>query len=1000
MIEIGQEERAKGAGMWRLWLRLTDRQSQTEQEARQEVQKGLTDEKRALDFLPFAIAYNISFDPFPIRNHLEQRKRLGGLNEVETSAELQLAELSMTPGDFATFLEKEETRFTNVLLRPGSKAMLSGKRIEAFVGDGQTARARHLLEERKGVFEGKDYERLQAMISAREGDDPRAKLEHIYQQTRELIDLQNLITCLGKAGDWRALKPLLEEIFRRERTAKNVYRLVECMRRVPDVDDKTIVEFLEKNEDLLPQNPDLKREMSWALFRLGRWRESKKINDELLKDRHGHTDIALDINLAILLGESERFAAIIDREWQCRHELEPRLLMLLATIAAEVDATEQRAFDFAEIAANKAPDNPNVLVNAYALSVQLGRENDVKVGEWMSRAVTLSDEKGPVWKADMRKVAEMMSTHRERSHRIEEGFLRGDIPVYLVADTLNVPLSRILLDIPRNNETLVDYRRLVVVPIFSGARLPVEVRSEWIIGLDTSSIFILWYLDLLSLTFESFPTVVIAPDMMPLLLNERRRVRFHQPSRVRRAEEIQGLHLKPINSLPKPPSWLVDEVGLDLAQLLQTAQMTNGYVVHPLPIHALSIYAMKEADLREYGKLIISAQAFSSMLFDNGYITEQQHKRSREYLLLHDRDRNENIDSSRLHMPLYLDDLAVSFLQSAGILQAACGSRINIQVHPAFLSDQEALIKAEREGRDQVASLDQIRVNLRNAIENGKAVFLPRRHEENDESEQHGTPLGIANQEQFLRQVSPCEAVCIDDRFLNKYPILTDQRGQSAPIICVLDILRHFEKRGLITEVEKNEKVHKLRNAGFSFVPLEPAELEMLLRKADLDQNMQLKETAELRVLKRTLMRLRSLDIIQQPLETPFLDRLRLCCAVVIHRLWRDQNLPPKHLVALVDWLWRNVSPSPLEWARTARGKVGMKTESEAYAMHVELLLRFMPSIQGERLDAFRSWAERTVLEPLLPANADLIDAVTLRVRVSIEEMCKEYGKNARNVNS
>lgn len=995
MIAIGLEGRARGARMWCLWLRLTDRRPKLAEEARREVQEGLKDGTTVIDFLPFAQTFNIPFDPDPIKNYLAQQKRLGGLNEAETFAEFQLAEQIMTDKEFASFLEKEETRFINALSQPGLKAMLSGKRIEALVDDGQTARARHLLEERKGEFEGRDYERLQAMIITREGADPRDNLEDIYRQTHDLIDLRNLINCIGRAGDWRALKPLLEEIFRRERTAKNAHQLVECMRRLPDADDNIIAEFLKKNEDLFPQNSDLACEMAWALFRLGRWQESRKINDDLLKNRHAHVDIALDINLAIMLGESERFAAIIDREWQSRQEREPHLLMLLATIAAEVDQTERRSFEFAEIAASKAPDDPKVLVNAYALAVQLGREDDVKVGEWMSRAVALSDRKGPVWKADMREVAEMIPAHRERSRRSEEAFLRGDIPVHLAADALNIPLSRILLDIPQNNELMDDYRRLVVLPILSGARLPVEVRSEWVIGLDATSIMILWYLDLLPLTFDSFPTLVIAPDMMPLLLNERRRVRFHQPSRVKSAEEIQRLNLRPMNPPPKPPSWLVDEVGLDLAQLLQTAQMTNGYVVHPLPIHTLSIYTIKEADLREYGNLIISTQAFSRMLFDNGSITEQQYKRSLEYLHLHDRDRAQMPDSSRLQRPLYLDDLAVSYLQSSGILQAACSCGINIQVHQAFPSEQAALIKAEREGRDLADSLDKIRVSLQHAFESGKAVFLPRRQADNDEPEKHETSYHITTNEQFLIQVGPCDAICIDDRFFNKHPIITDQCGQSAPIICTLDLLRHFEKRGLITEEEKNEKLHKLRKAGFFFVPIEPAELERLLRKVDLDQNMQVKETAELRVLRRTLMRIRSLDIIQQPLETPFLDRLRLCCVMVIFRLWRDQNLSPTHLVALTDWLWSNVSPSPLDWIRTARGKDGMKPEAEAYAIHVELLLRFMPSIQGERLEAFRNWAERTVLEPLLPANADLVDAITLRIRAGIEELCKEHGKNA-----
>ncbi len=304
MIEIGQEGRASAARMWRLWLRLKDRQSREELEARKEVQEGLKDVTRAIEFLPFAQTFDIPFDAGPIRDFLERRKRMGGLNEAETFAEVQLAELTMAPRDFAAFLEKDDNRLASSLSHPGSKAMLTGKRIEALVKDGQPARARRLLEERREEFTG-DYERLGAMISAWEGGDPRADLERIYQQTQELIDLHNLIICVGGVGDWQALMPLLKEQFRRERTAKNAYQLVDCMRRVPDADDGKIVEFFKENEDLIPQHPELASEMAWALFRLGNWREAKSINDDLLKERHARVDVALDINLAILLGETE-----------------------------------------------------------------------------------------------------------------------------------------------------------------------------------------------------------------------------------------------------------------------------------------------------------------------------------------------------------------------------------------------------------------------------------------------------------------------------------------------------------------------------------------------------------------------------------------------------------------------------------------------------------------------------------------------------------------------
>ena len=109
-------------------------------------------------------------------------------------AEFLLAELSMNPRDRAEFLEREEERLSQVM----SKASLVGKRIEALVQDGQSVRARHLLEARRDVFVDYDYERLRALIDAQEGRDPRAQLEALYRQTDALIDLKNLISHLNQ----------------------------------------------------------------------------------------------------------------------------------------------------------------------------------------------------------------------------------------------------------------------------------------------------------------------------------------------------------------------------------------------------------------------------------------------------------------------------------------------------------------------------------------------------------------------------------------------------------------------------------------------------------------------------------------------------------------------------------------------------------------------------------------------------------------------------------
>jgi hypothetical protein len=137
-------------------------------------------------------------------------------------------------------------------------------------------------------------------------------------------------------------------------------------------------------------------------------------------------------------------------------------------------------------------------------------------------------------------------------------------------------------------------------------------------------------------------------------------------------------------------------------------------------------------------------------------------------------------------------------------------------------------------------------------------------------------------------------------------------------------------------------------------------------------------------------MRIRSLDAIQQPLENQMLDRLRLACVQVIFRLWRDNEVSIERATALTDWIWQNIAPSPLDWGRTSRGCPEIMPISEAFGLHLALLTRIMPSIKGDRKEAFRNWLQGTVIMPLLMGNAGLLDEVEGFVTKQIRQFASE----------
>jgi tetratricopeptide (TPR) repeat protein len=416
LIKIDQHSRAQGAQAWLLWLRLTDPTPAVVHEARQEVQEGMKDGQRAVDLIPFARTFGIDFDDAPLQRYLSQRKRTGGLGGQELVAEFFLAELKMNPRERAEFLEREEERLSQIIL----KATLVGKRIEALVQDEQTVRARNLLEAHRDNFVDNDYERLRARIDTQAGIDPRTQLEALYRQTDSLLDLKNLVAHLKRATDWTALQPLLQELFQRERTVENALQFVDSMWHSPQIDDARVLAFLEENQYVVYHSLELASRKAWALFYLGRLKEAKTINSTLLNTRENRNDLLLETNLAIQSGDWEQFSVIISRVWATREGLDPSLLMHLASLAAEADVTASRAVDLAKLAVSKAPDNPQILMGAYVLAVQLGREKETEA-EWIACAYELSSNEGPVWKVSTRTIfEEIMPRHRERRSEIEK----------------------------------------------------------------------------------------------------------------------------------------------------------------------------------------------------------------------------------------------------------------------------------------------------------------------------------------------------------------------------------------------------------------------------------------------------------------------------------------------------------------------------------------------------------------------------------------------------
>jgi hypothetical protein len=495
-----------------------------------------------------------------------------------------------------------------------------------------------------------------------------------------------------------------------------------------------------------------------------------------------------------------------------------------------------------------------------------------------------------------------------------------------------------------------------------------------VIAADLTSLLLWQYLGILEAVLEAVHRVWLSPNLMFALLNERIAVRFHQPSQVRAAEELRRLvdrdRFTILASMPQPPAWLADEVGLEVAQLLEVAREQGGTLVKPLPIKRARSLGEENADLREYSDLAISAGELARLLHGAGLVDDKQHKDAFGYLVAREESAPRDLPPETLLKPLLIDDLALTYFQQAGILPRLANAGLRLCIHPSVTEDRAVLVMSSQEGELLVEQIDGLRAVLRDAIEKGRAAFLPERAGEQSDGgdERYSLALMLAD---LFQDAPPYDAIAVDDRNLTRHQFYVDTAGRQIPVVAILDILRYLQERGDLTHQAYFAAIHRLRASGFVLLPLDVAEMQSLLRAVrQWEGDGTIVETAELRVLRQSVARIRALEVVSVESEVRFLESLRLTALLAIKSLWIDCELPDERVEALATWVWRYICPAPWEW-------VPKNPElAEATAQYICPLLLLLAGVAGNRREVVQNWLEREVLSPILVANPSIASRI------------------------
>jgi hypothetical protein len=965
-----------------LWLELKD--PENSDNGRRRLESKLRDTKSALRLVPLGLQFNIKVDLAVVEQEIERQIALhGGITPDAAIARFALAFTQKTPeavvnylaqhfDELSKYLDQKSMRFLQIEML--SRAGLAEKAHECL---------RLLLDE--GLSEAEES-RLRTIIAEAEGTNPVEIRKAQFNKSRLLRDLETLVDELETRQHWNDLCEFGSLLFEETHYIRDAERLAMALSNTHR--SEQLVEFLNKNAGLLSQSKNLQLFYSWALYREGALVEARMELAKLGDDLGSPSCRDLKVNLGIALGDWNSLSAFVANEYLEREKRSAQELMKAAQLALHLGSPHAKELTFT--AAAKGRGDAAILAAAYFLVSRAGWEVEEKVVQWLHKAAELSGDDGPIQKMSLKDVLDRKPDWERQEAETLRSFGRGEIPMFLAAQSLNRSMIDLMLFPALANLSESDPRKRRAIPAYSGKRQPTPLDSdEKIVGVDTTALLTLSFLNLLDKAMDAFNALYIPHSTLLWLFEEKQRAVFHQPSRIRDAHQVRDLLARDV--LEKfVPSTVADsdlsaQVGDELAQLIAEAERVRDdgsqrLVVRSSPVHRLSSLLEEEADLSKHATVMSSCLGVVEKLQERGQITADEERRARAYLHLHEKPWSSQPQITDGAV-LYLDGLAVTYFLHLGVLEKLRAAGLRAIASPNLISETNALIAYEGISDKVNESIERIRSAVNSRIESGK-IKVGRQFISKDQDEQS---MSLHPTFGMIASAGKCDAIISDDRFLNQHAHIDDGVSQSR-IFSTLDLLDSLATIGTISADDLLEYRTLLRRAGYCFVPVSDEELARHLN-ASVVRADKVVETAELKAVRENILRVRMMDWLQLPKEAPWLDSTLKIFIRVLKSLWKD-GADLSIVRARSDWLVNQLDIRG--WAHRFVQENRDNAIKVGRAAHILMLLIAPSEASPEVKEAYWAWVEDRILVPTKEQFPDLYDWIVEFQRRQIGDIAEK----------
>lgn len=960
-----------------LWLRLEIGDERAA--AREQLAREIANPKTTLRRVRLALSYDVPFDKEALARSLASRKQVGGWNPDERFAALLIA---LHEGEALTicqfFTEHHDDLFVQSDL---ALSYLAAIEIQALARAGRIEDARRAIELHRGRHVTEDQAReAEGRLAAIEKGDEIEQHRQRYDESGNLAELRMLVAGLRARRDTKLLARYAPALARATHRREDFDVAIRALYSADQ--DRDVVDLANELAELTALDPEYESIKGWSLYREGSVTEARTVARKLLRVRNEGSDRELAINTAIETGDWGDLQKIVAQESERIDALSAGDAMRLARLAHECGSAYVERFRDSALA--KAPDDPNVYLSAYMLATERGEEyRGTEAQEWFAKAVALSGPHGPVQALSFRDAVNHISGWGNRSDQFETALRRAEMPVFVIARALRRHLLDMTLGQACRNLDACDRRLSFPVLAYSGAKAVLKPDAKSTAALDITALITLHYLGKLDQALAFFERIVIAPRTLSFLFAERQFIRVQQPSEVAKARRIQALisagRLKVIHR--SADSAIGKEIGHDLVTLLDAARTNGGLVVRSAPIPKLGSYLEEDADVSAYAQQLTDTLEVLSFLAARGKLDIAKRQAAERYLLQVDKrwDAAPSIQEASL---LYLDDLAVTYLDHVGLLDVLAQSVQAIFVHLDVAEQTQAILRHAEHADELLNSIEQIRSAIATAIASGRVTFCRRHVSREPTGAEDEDPLGTSPTLDLLADLAGVHVGIADDRFLNKLPFWTDAAGRTARSASSLDVLGALYASGRINSEAHWIARHKLRRAGFYAVPLDADELLYHLLHASV-RNGAIVETPELAAIRESL----ALPLIYDAFlatESHWLAGVRFSICKSIRQTWND--VAEERLArARADWLL-SILPDPMAWCQEPGSDTSWAAARQQTAIQAAILMVFAEGSRTRRR-RYSRWLDAKLTGPLRHHYPEIWDAALEFLKSYLEKL-------------